>query len=265
MANAHPIGTQTPTSNAFCRLPTVARTSGRYTPIGAQPTRELSKSKQSRAAELGASAASASPPSELPPPDSLTHDVDTPPPPPPPPPSPPPTPTPPPTLPPPTPGDARSLAGSGAPPTTTPKMAPAALSDRSRRSTTELLAELRAAVNLVFDEAGEAAGGRQPVSMGESSLGVQCLCGALEQLLSHGDAARAPFAQLLCGCGCESVRGCGCRCGCRCGCGCGFVVWYARFDVVRRLLAGLASTQFGVFRRCTFWQCAASLSLLLLS
>ena len=54
----------------------------------------------------------------------------------------------------------------------------------------------------MFEEAGETAGGRQPVALCESSLGVQCLCGALEQLLSHG----------------------------------------------------LASTQFGIFRRTCFWQ-----------
>jgi len=192
-------------SDWFYRLPAVAST-GRYTHIGVRsksiqagvcsksstPTgchsSATSVAGLAVAAESDAFGASASPPSELPPrrtsegADSPAHvtellrpaGVDT-------------------QL---TAGDARS----------TPTVAPAVLRDQPPRSTTELLAELRAAVNQVFDEVGEAASGRHVVALGESSLGMQCVCGALEQLLNHG----------------------------------------------------LTSTQFGIFRRCSFWQCVDS-------
>jgi len=68
-----------------------------------------------------------------------------------------------------------------------------------------LLTQLRQAVSQVFEELSDQqrpGSGDNALSLGETSLGVQYLCGALERMLNHG----------------------------------------------------LATSQFGVFRRCTFWQ-----------
>jgi hypothetical protein len=151
-------------SDGFHRLPAVASTSGRYTHIGVPDTRERGRIKQSGAAEPGLVGSASSPgssaytgelepgcrtpgisdrplvsqpPSELPPSDSPARPaaVDA-------------------RL---AASDARAQADSApTPPPPPPPPQPQPPSEprvQPRRSTSELLAELRAAVSQVFDEA----------------------------------------------------------------------------------------------------------------